>query len=181
LSGQKKTILLIGGSLGARTLNNSIAAGLQQLAGNNIQLIWQTGKAFFPKAQELTTEFSSHGISAYDFIQRMDYAFAAADVVISRAGASSVSELALVAKPSILVPSPNVAEDHQTKNAMSLVKKNAAVLVTDADAATKLITEAIGLISDQSRQDTLRDNISKLALNNSAEVIAEQVYGISGK
>ena len=111
----------------------------------------------------------------------MDYAFAAADVVISRAGASSVSELALVAKPSILVPSPNVAEDHQTKNAMSLVKKNAAILVTDADATSKLIAEAIALINDQVKQNTLTENISKLALTNSAEVIAEEVYGISGK
>ena len=181
LSSSKKTILLIGGSLGARTLNNSIAAGLQQLADKNIQLIWQTGKAFFPKAQELTSEYAVNGISSYDFIQRMDLAFAAADVVISRAGASSVSELALVAKPSILVPSPNVAEDHQTKNAMSLVKKNAAILVTDADSSTKLLNEAIELVSDQSKQNTLIGNIAKLALNNSAEVIAEEVYSISGK
>lgn len=181
LSPDKKTILLIGGSLGARTLNHSVAEGIQKLAGGNVQLIWQTGKAFYPRAQELTSEFSSNGISAYDFIQRMDLAFAAADVVISRAGASSVSELALVAKPAILVPSPNVAEDHQTKNAMSLVKKDAAILVTDAEATSKLIIQAIELINDTSRQKKLTENISKLALANSADVIAEEVYSISGK
>lgn len=181
LSASKKTILIIGGSLGARTLNNSVAEGIQTLSEKNIQVIWQTGKAFYQKAQELTVGYTEKGISAYDFIQRMDLAFAVADVVISRAGASSVSELALVAKPAILVPSPNVAEDHQTKNAMSLVKKDAAILVTDADASSKLIAQAIELINDQSRQNTLTQNISKLALPNSAEVIAEEVYTISGK
>ncbi|MBK9413802.1 MAG: undecaprenyldiphospho-muramoylpentapeptide beta-N-acetylglucosaminyltransferase [Bacteroidetes bacterium] len=181
LSSDKKTVLLIGGSLGARTLNHSIAEGIQKLADKNIQLIWQTGKAFYPKAQELTSQYSANGISAYDFIQRMDLAFAAADVVISRAGASSVSELALVAKPAILVPSPNVAEDHQTKNAMSLVKKDAAILISDAEASAKLITQAIELINDQSAQNKLQQNISKLALANSADVIAEEVYSISGK
>lgn len=181
LSPDKKTVLLIGGSLGARTLNQSIAEGIKNLAEKNIQLIWQTGKAFYPKAQELTSEFSSSGISAYDFIQRMDLAFAAADVVISRAGASSVSELALVAKPAILVPSPNVAEDHQTKNAMSLVKKDAAILVTDSEASSKLIAKVIELVNDQSTQNKLQQNISKLALANSADVIAEEVYAISGK
>lgn len=178
---EKKTILLIGGSLGARTLNESIASGLTLLAEKNIQLIWQTGKSFFHKAKELTAIYSEKGIGAYDFIQRMDYAYAAADVVISRAGASSVSELALVAKPSILVPSPNVAEDHQTKNALSLVNKNAAVLVKDGEAASLLISKAIELISNESMKKSLIENIAKLALSNSAQVIAEEVYQISGK
>ena len=121
LDPNKTTVLVIGGSLGARTLNESIAAGLSLLAEKNIQIIWQTGKAFFETAKSEAAKFSGRNFFVRDFITQMDYAYAAADVVVSRAGASSVSELTIVRKPSILVPSPNVAEDHQTKNAMALV------------------------------------------------------------
>ena len=181
LSASKKTILVIGGSLGARTLNESISNGLKKLADQNIQLIWQTGKNFFPKAKELTSEYSMLGIESYDFIREMDFAYAAADIVISRAGASSVSELAIVAKPSILVPSPNVAEDHQTMNAMALVNKDAAILVKDSEASMNLVSKAIELVNNNSLQKNLSIHISKLALNNSAELIANEVYSISGK
>ena len=189
LSADKKIILVIGGSLGARTMNESFAEGLQKIKERNIQLIWQTGKLFFPKAKSLTDVMSgiavssetpdttvTTGIKSYDFIQRMDLAYAAADVVVSRAGASSVSELALVAKPAILVPSPNVAEDHQTKNAMALVNKDAAILVKDSEAKEKLINAAIDLVQDTAKQEQLKKNISSLALKNSAEKIAEEIY-----
>lgn len=174
LSGGKKTILVIGGSLGARTINESIAAGLERLKEKNIQLIWQTGKSGSKQAQEAANSFQN--CCCVEFISRMDLAYAAAEVVVSRAGASSVSELALVEKPAILVPSPNVAEDHQTKNAMALVNKNAAVLVSDAEAKEKLVSAAIDLIQDENKQKQLRENISKLALRNSAEKIVEEIY-----
>ena len=178
LSKEKKTILVIGGSLGARTINESIAEGLEKLNNENIQLIWQTGKFFYAKAKTLTNGLDKNGMNAFEFIQRMDLAYAAADVVVSRAGASSVSELALVAKPAILVPSPNVAEDHQTKNAMALVNKNAALVITDVDAKDKLVETAIDLIGDETKQKSLKENISKMALRNSAEKIVEEIYSM---
>lgn len=181
LDENKKTVLVIGGSLGARTINRSIEAGLNELAEKNIQVIWQTGKLFYPVAKEKTMPYLKQGIACYEFIQRMDLAYAVADVVVSRAGASSVSELALVAKPSILVPSPNVAEDHQTKNAMSLVNNDAAILVTDSEASQKLIQNCIDLLADASAREKLITNISKLALANSAELIVEEVYALVKK
>jgi len=181
LSFDKKIILVIGGSLGARTINESVAAGLNRLREKNIQLIWQTGKLFYPKAVELTKGLENSGIRSFDFIQRMDLAYSAADVVISRAGASSVSELCLVAKPAVLVPSPNVAEDHQAKNAMALVKKDAALLIKDAEAREKLINTAIQLSMDEQQQNQLKKNIASMALRNSAERIAEEIYRIAGE
>lgn len=178
LSGEKKTILVIGGSLGARTINQSIAKGLNLYEENNIQLIWQTGKSFISSAKSLIKPMNAKGISCFDFIQRMDLAYAAADVVISRAGASSVSELTIVGKPSILVPSPNVAEDHQTKNAMSLVNKEAAILVRDVDALDNLVQVSLDLISDLELQAKLKLNIEKLAIKDSAMLIADEVYKI---
>lgn len=178
LSGEKKTILVIGGSLGARTINQSIAKGLNLYEENNIQLIWQTGKSFISSAKSLIKPMNAKGISCFDFIQRMDLAYAAADVVISRAGASSVSELTIVGKPSILVPSPNVAEDHQTKNAMSLVNKEAAILVRDGDALDNLVQVSLDLISDLELQAKLKLNIEKLAIKDSAMLIADEVYKI---
>ena len=178
LSGEKKTILVIGGSLGARTINQSIAKGLNLYEENNIQLIWQTGKSFISSAKSLIKPMNAKGISCFDFIQRMDLAYAAADVVISRAGASSVSELTIVGKPSILVPSPNVAEDHQTKNAMSLVNKEAAILVSDGDALDNLVQVSLDLISDLELQAKLKLNIEKLAIKDSAMLIADEVYKI---
>jgi UDP-N-acetylglucosamine--N-acetylmuramyl-(pentapeptide) pyrophosphoryl-undecaprenol N-acetylglucosamine transferase len=177
----KKTILVIGGSLGARTINLAMAEGLDELAKNDLQLIWQTGKMYFETAKEKTAAYSLKNMYSFDFIQRMDLAYAAADIVISRAGASSVSELCNTGKPSILVPSPNVAEDHQTKNAMALVNKNAAILVTDGDAGSKLIKKAIDLAKDVDLQNELKQKISTLAIYNSTDIIAKEIIKLLKK
>jgi UDP-N-acetylglucosamine--N-acetylmuramyl-(pentapeptide) pyrophosphoryl-undecaprenol N-acetylglucosamine transferase len=179
LDPNKKTVLVIGGSLGARTLNEAMREGLQQLADNNIQLIWQTGKGYHSTAAIQAGKFSGKNIYALDFVSRMDLAYAAADVVISRAGASSVSELCNIGMPCILVPSPNVAEDHQTKNAMALVNKGAAILVKDSEAKERLIPAVISLISDTSKQVTLKNNISSLAFHHSANVIAKEILKLA--
>lgn len=175
LDGSKKTVLIIGGSLGAKTINESIDAGLEFFASNNVQLIWQTGKWYQEKAAESVKKYEGKGIYTMPFISKMDYAYAVADIVISRAGALSVSELCLTAKPSILVPSPNVAEDHQTKNAMALVNNNAAVLVKDIEAKTELIPALERLIKDEQMQEKLRQNIARLAYKDSADIIASEV------
>ncbi len=175
---EKKTVLLIGGSLGARTLNECLQEGWKKLASENVQLIWQTGKLFFPRIANIQGEAAKAGVCITPFIQRMDLAYAAADVVISRAGASSVSELALAAKPAVLVPSPNVAEDHQTKNAMALVNVNAAVLVRDADAGLNLINTCLSLVKNTSQQEQLKKSIQSLALPDSAAKIAAIVYSL---
>jgi UDP-N-acetylglucosamine--N-acetylmuramyl-(pentapeptide) pyrophosphoryl-undecaprenol N-acetylglucosamine transferase len=179
LSANKKVILVIGGSLGARTINETMGAGLQKLFDNNIQLIWQTGKTYYTIATQQVGKFSNNNIYAFEFISRMDLAYAAADIVISRAGASSVSELCNIGMPSILVPSPNVAEDHQTKNAMALVNKYAALLIKDNEAKSTLIQTAVSLISNTSQQVTLTNNISQMAFQNSANVIALEVLKLA--
>ena len=179
LNPDKKTILVIGGSLGARTINESMGSGLEKLVEKNIQLLWQTGKSYYSTAIEQTKNFENKNIYALDFISRMDLAYAAADIVISRAGASSVSELCNIGIPCILVPSPNVAEDHQTKNAMALVNKDAAILVKDNDARQILIKAATELILDKSKQVTLSNNISKMAFHDSANVIANEVLKLA--
>jgi UDP-N-acetylglucosamine--N-acetylmuramyl-(pentapeptide) pyrophosphoryl-undecaprenol N-acetylglucosamine transferase len=178
LDGTKRTILVIGGSLGARTINESIANCLDEFAKNNIQLIWQTGKGYFETAKTEVAKYEAKGIRAFDFIQKMDFAYAVADMVISRAGASSVSELCLVRKPTILIPSPNVAEDHQTKNAMALVTYNAAIIIKDIEAKEKLKIEAIRLVKDEEACFKLSENISRLALPDSAIVIANEVISL---
>jgi len=178
LQGNKKTILVIGGSLGARTINNSIEAGLSKIAENKLQLIWQTGKDYFYNAKEIASKYNNDGIKVMDFISRMDLAYSIADVVISRAGASTISELCLVKKPSILVPSPNVAEDHQTKNAMALFNNDAAMMITDAEAPAKLVDEAIRLLNDEFLKNVYRDNCGKMAVTNSAEKIANEIISI---
>lgn len=180
LDASKKTILVIGGSLGARTINEAIGQELKHIAEHNIQLIWQTGKGYFETAKQQCAAFSQQQIFAFDFITRMDLAYACADVVISRAGASSVSELCNIGMPCVLVPSPNVAEDHQTKNAMALVNKNAAILVKDNEAKTKLVKQAIDLINNNALQETLTKNISQMAYYNSANVIAAEVLKLAG-
>lgn len=171
----KKTVLVIGGSLGARTINESILNCLDSLAENNIQLIWQTGKGYYETAKQAVHKHERSGIKAFDFIQKMDYAYAVADIVISRAGASSISELCLVKKPCILIPSPNVAEDHQTKNAMALVNYNAAILVKDKDAKDVLKDKILQLITNEAECDKLSINISKLGMPDAATVIANEV------
>ncbi|MFT2010898.1 undecaprenyldiphospho-muramoylpentapeptide beta-N-acetylglucosaminyltransferase [Pontibacter sp. 13R65] len=175
LSAERKIILVIGGSLGARTINQSMAAGLSQIATAGYQLIWQTGKVYYPEAQEAVKQYAEQGIRAYDFIKRMDLAYAAADVVISRAGALSISELCLAAKPAILVPSPNVAEDHQTKNAMALVQQQAAKLVRDADARAEVVQAALQLAADEQEQLRLAQQIKKLARPNAAADIVNEL------
>ncbi len=176
LDSNKKTVLIIGGSLGARTINNSILASLADFAGNNeTQLLWQTGKFYYKNILEQSKDKETKNIKIFDFIGRMDMAYAAADIIVSRAGAGTISELALVGKPVIMVPSPNVAEDHQTKNARALVKENAALLVTDNEAGTKLTKSIFNLLTDDTKKHELAVNIKKMAVHDSAEQIAEEV------
>lgn len=171
LNSSKKTVLVIGGSLGARTINESIELLLSELDKNNIQLVWQTGKGYFEKAKTAAQSYPEN-VKVYDFIKTMDLAYAAADIVISRAGAISISEICVTQKPSILIPSPNVAEDHQTKNAMALVNHHAALMVQDVEAKQELGKALFNLINDTELQNKLINNISKLALPNAAETIA---------
>ncbi|WP_342647219.1 undecaprenyldiphospho-muramoylpentapeptide beta-N-acetylglucosaminyltransferase [Mucilaginibacter sp. CSA2-8R] len=182
LSANKRTILVTGGSLGARTLNHSLLADLDKLIAADVQLIWQTGKVYYKGIIEKLGENYHPNICILEFLNRMDLAYAAADLIISRAGAGTIAELCIVGKPVILVPSPNVAEDHQTKNAMALVQTDAALFVADRDAEVKLIPQALQLLQDNARQQTLGKNISKLALPNADEVIAQHVLSlINGK
>ncbi len=176
----RKTLLIVGGSLGARTLNQSVTAFLDEIARSGIQVIWQTGKFYIEKAKADAQKFESSEFIVTDFVSRMDYAYAIADLVISRAGASSISELCLLAKPVILVPSPNVAEDHQTKNALALVNKDAAVMIRDAESVQKLIPEALELIRDDNKLAELAKNILLLAQKDSAARIADQILEIVG-
>jgi UDP-N-acetylglucosamine--N-acetylmuramyl-(pentapeptide) pyrophosphoryl-undecaprenol N-acetylglucosamine transferase len=178
LSPNKKTLLVIGGSLGARTLNEATAAALLRLQAAGVQLLWQTGKLYYPTAKEQAAPFASDGIQALEFVQRMDLAYAAADVVVSRAGALSVSELCLTGKPCLLVPSPNVAEDHQTKNALALVRRQAALLVTDAEAPARLYDEALGLLADEPRQRQLSANVLELARPDATAAIVDELLTI---
>ena len=175
-----KNLLIIGGSLGARTINEAVAAGLPTLQAAGIHAVWQTGKTYYEKCKAAWEAAGSPAnIEVHDFLSDMPDQYANADLVISRAGASSISELCLLGKPAILVPSPNVAEDHQTHNAMALVNKDAAVLVRDADAADQLITTALDLIQDDKRLQTLHTNILKLAQKDSAKRIAEEVIALA--
>ena len=176
-----KTLLIIGGSLGARTINQSITAHIKELIESGIQVIWQTGKNYFADCKKSLEALPHDTIICTDFVSQMPLAYALADLVISRAGASSISELCLLGKPSILVPSPNVAEDHQTHNAMALVKKDAAVLVKDIDAQDVLITNALTLIQDNNKLASLHKNILTLALPDSARLIADEVMKLAKK
>ena len=171
----KKIVLVVGGSLGAKGINEAIGKDLQLFSDNNIQLLWQTGKVYIDTAKQQTTPFASKNIKALDFITQMNLAYAVADCVISRAGAGAVSELSIIKKPCILVPLPTAAEDHQTKNAMALVTKNAAILVKDIEAKDKLVKEVVDLVKNESRQNELKQNIAKLALPNAAEIITNEV------
>ncbi len=170
----KKTVLVIGGSLGAKTINETIAASIDQFGNTDIQLIWQTGKLFIEQAKKITV--GKKGIWTSDFISNMEYAFAAADVVISRAGAMAVSELCIVQKPVIFVPFPFATEDHQTVNAQQLVKEQAALMVSDKDAPEQLMNELLKLVFDQQQQEILKQNIHKLAVSNADEIIAREIW-----
>lgn len=178
LSPEKKTILVVGGSLGARTINRSIQGALDQLFAADVQIIWQTGSYYYEEASKHLKAYRDKTIWCSDFITRMDYAYAAADLVISRAGAGSISELCLLGKPVILVPSPNVAEDHQTKNALALLQKGAALMVADKEAEDKLVPTALALVADEARLKQLSENIEAMAQRHSAERIVDEMVKI---
>jgi UDP-N-acetylglucosamine--N-acetylmuramyl-(pentapeptide) pyrophosphoryl-undecaprenol N-acetylglucosamine transferase len=179
LDPDRRTILVVGGSLGARTVNNCIAAALDTIkADPEVQLIWQTGKIYDEQARATMQEKQPGNVVQQAFVSNMDEAYRAADLVVSRAGASSISELQLLGKASLLVPSPNVAEDHQTKNAMALVDHDAAVMVRDAEAADKLMPEALALVKDDAKLHKLSANISKMALRNAVGDIVDRVMQI---
>lgn len=179
----KKTILFVGGSLGARTINESILRHLDLIEKEDVQVIWQTGKYYSDQiAEELKkTNKTFPTLKVTDFISDMGAAYKAADLVISRSGASSISEFCLIGKPVILVPSPNVAEDHQTKNTMALVNKDAALYVKDAEAADTLLQLAINTVKDSTRLHSLSENIKKLGLKDSANIIAQEVIKLATK
>lgn len=179
LDNSKPTILVIGGSLGARTLNESLIEGIEKLKQQGIQVLWQCGKLYYDELINRLKEKDMTGIHLTQFISRMDLAYALADVIISRAGAISVSELCLIHKPAILVPSPNVAEDHQTHNAMALVNKQAAILVKDIDAKSTLVDEAIKLINDKELQLKLSQNITQLGKPNATKDIVNEIIKIT--
>lgn len=177
----KKTILLVGGSLGARTVNESVRQHFDMVRTTpDVQFIWQTGKYYNEEMRRALKDYGElPNLRQMDFISDMGAAYKAADLVISRAGASSISEFCLIGKPVILVPSPNVAEDHQTKNAMALVNKNAAVYVKDSEAPDVLLKRAIEIVNDDKQLASLSANIAKLGLKNSADVIADEVIKLA--
>jgi UDP-N-acetylglucosamine--N-acetylmuramyl-(pentapeptide) pyrophosphoryl-undecaprenol N-acetylglucosamine transferase len=171
----KKTLLAIGGSLGARTINRSILSGLPLLRQSGVQLIWQCGRFYYGEMKAAIEGADNRHIHLREFIREMDLAYAAADVVLARAGALSVSELCLTGKPSILVPSPNVAEDHQTKNARALVQLGAARMIPDAESEQRLLAEALQLLADERGRRVLSQNISAQARPGAAEQIAHEI------
>lgn len=180
LDPQKKTVLILGGSLGARTINQCLMENLDKVKKSGIQFIWQTGKIYIDEARSVVVQAGELPmLHVTDFISDMATAYRAADLVISRAGAGSISEFCLLGKPVILVPSPNVAEDHQTKNALALVNKNAALYVKDADAKNALIAKAIETVNHPELLKNLSTNISKLAFTDSANVIAKEVIKLA--
>lgn len=176
LDTSKKTILMLGGSLGARTLNNSIVRAFDSIKDENVQIIWQCGKYYYNEMKELENAGKiPDNVKLYDFVSRMDLAYSIADLVISRAGAGSISEFSLLAKPVILVPSPNVAEDHQTQNAKALVRKNAAILIQDKNAEQDLFPQALSLVNNSEKLKELSSNIIKHAQHYSAERIVDEI------
>ena len=183
LDTDKKTIVIVGGSLGARTVNESILQHIDMVESvqGKVQFVWQTGKFYHENIKQQLAGKQPKNLVVCDFINDMAAAYKAADLVVSRAGASSISEFCLIGKPVVLVPSPNVAEDHQTKNAMALVEKQAALLVKDSEAAEKLLPLALETINNEALLKSLNENILKLALPNSAKIIAEEVIKLCEK
>ena len=181
LDKSKKTLLVLGGSLGARTINLAIENGLEKLLKNNIQILWQTGKNYYVQIRERLGDSKNPDLKVFPFISQMDLAYSVCDIIISRAGALSVSEICIASKPAIFVPSPNVAEDHQTKNAQALLKEGAALMVTDGEASENLIHNAIDLLIDETLQKKLADNIEKLAQPDAAGLIAIEVIKLIKK
>ena len=178
LDPNKKTLFAFGGSLGARTINESILNFIDQLIASDIQVIWQIGSFYFKEFQERLKGFDLKNIKCFEFLREMDLAYAAADVVVSRAGALSISEICLTGKPLILVPSPNVAEDHQTKNAKALVNDKAALMVKDKEAQDQLIPEAMKLMFDEKLQKELSKNIKRFGKPLAAENIVKEIVSI---
>lgn len=175
----KKTILLVGGSLGARTINESVLQHLDLVKSSDVQFIWQTGKYYSAAIAEQLKGQDIPNLKVTDFISDMGAAYKAADLVISRAGASSISEFCLIGKPVILVPSPNVAEDHQTKNALALSTRSAAIYVKDAEAPATLLELAVKTVNDGAKLKSLSENVLKLALPDSADIIAKEVIKLA--
>lgn len=174
-------ILVLGGSLGAGTINKSLSENLNNMIGSGCQWLWQTGKLYYNDIKTLVSQYGAGNVKLFDFIHRMDYAFAAADVIVSRAGAGTISELTLVGKPVILVPSPNVAEDHQTKNALALTYKNAAVMIRDRDAVKRLVGVALDLVTNADEKKELAASISKLADRDADVRIAKEIMKLAGE
>ncbi len=173
----KKVLLILGGSLGSATINQSIMNHIQLISENHdLEVIWQTGKIYHEFSMSFVAQTDCKNLKIFDFIERMDLAYAMADIIISRAGAGTISELCIVGKPVILVPSPNVAEDHQTKNALALVNKNAGIMIKDSEAVDKLIPEAISLLDNKQQMDRLAENIKKMAITDSSKRIVDEIY-----
>lgn len=179
LQTDKHTILIIGGSLGSRTLNNSLLPHLTTLVNKGYQVLWQCGRNYIADIREQLQGKNTEGIVLLDFIARMDLAYTLAEIIVSRAGAGTISELALVGKPVILVPSPNVAEDHQTKNALALTEKQAAILITDKDAPHELVPRLLALAENEAEKELLGNNLKKLAITDSAERIKNEILKIA--
>lgn len=174
-------VLVLGGSLGAGSINKSLSDNMELLTASDCQWLWQTGKHYYEHIKSMLPASATGHISAHGFINRMDYAFAAADVIISRAGAGTISELCLVGKPVILVPSPNVAEDHQTKNARALSDRDAAVLIPDNQSHKTLVAEAVRLVADRERRQQLSENIKKMADRDADIRIAEEIFKLADR
>jgi len=181
LDKEHPVILVLGGSLGAGTINRSISENIGKVSSSGYQWLWQTGKTYFEKMSEAVAAAGAQNISVHPFINRMDYAFAAADIIVSRAGAGTISELCLVGKPVILVPSPNVAEDHQTRNALALTYRNAAIMIKDTEAVRMLVDEAIRLVSNKQEKTSLSANILKMADRDADSRIADEIIKLAGK
>lgn len=178
LDSNKKTLLVLGGSLGARTINQSIQAACKDLTNEGVQIIWQCGKIYAEDLQNFMKENPNSDVKLHPFIMEMDLAYAAADIIVSRAGAISVSEICIVGKPAIFVPSPNVAEDHQTKNAMALVEKGAAKMLKDVDAIKSMKDEVLSLMNDDDQRSHLSSEIKKMARPNATEDIVKEIIKI---
>jgi UDP-N-acetylglucosamine--N-acetylmuramyl-(pentapeptide) pyrophosphoryl-undecaprenol N-acetylglucosamine transferase len=178
LVAEKQVVLIVGGSLGARTLNESVMGNLELIKKTEVQIVWQTGSYYFKEMVERMEKNRPENLYPMEFVSRMDLAYAAADVVISRAGAGTISELCLLGKPSVLVPSPNVAEDHQTKNARSLVNNQAALLINDADSMDDLFIETFKLLNDKAQLKSLSENILKLGRPNAAKDIVDVILEV---
>jgi len=174
-------VLVLGGSLGAGTINNSLSENMNKLKDSECQWLWQTGKYYYENVNALVSVSFNENISVHGFINRMDLAYAAADIIVSRAGAGTISELCLVGKPVILIPSPNVAEDHQTKNAKALSDRQSAVYIADNEAVKTLVDEVVSLISDKNKRNILSENILKMADRDADVRIANEVFKLAGK